>query len=154
MEGGPDGGGPQGGADLTSADLEEADLRVATLEGALLRGAAIGGALMEGATGLRSLAPVPETGSFIAWKKLANDTIAKLRIPEDAMRVGSYVGRKCRASKVEVLEGEGVSDRDVSVVYSPGRILEVQDYNPDPQVVCTTGLHFFMTEQEAQQYQL
>ena len=130
------------GVDLTGADLEGADLEWAKLDGAKLKGA----------QGLVALAPVPETGSFIAWKKLKNGAVAKLRIPDDAARTGSYVGTKCRAERVEVLEGDGTSIYDPSVTYSPGRILEVQDFNPDHRVECAPGLHFFMTEQEAQNY--
>lgn len=154
-------------ARLDHSSLQRASLRLANLSrarlsyccaqdtdflGANLEGASLRGTDLEHATGLKYLAPIPETGEFIAWKLVSGGGIVKLRIPADAKRTGCYKGRKCRASKVEVLEGEGVSMFNNSVTYAPGFVLEVSNFDSDPSIECAPGIHFFMTEQEALDY--
>ena len=96
---------------------------------------------------------MPEEGSFIGFKKLANDTIAKLYIPEDAERVGGYTGRKCRASKAIVIEGSGPSKYDSSFTYEPGKTVIPAAWDNDPRVECSSGIHFFITRKEAEEYE-
>ena len=90
-------------ADLREADLRGADLSEASLQGASLRGAKLQKADLWGATAL--YLQCPETGSFTAYKKLNNNAIATLEIPEEAKR-SSATTRKCRAEKVRVLRIE------------------------------------------------
>jgi hypothetical protein len=154
-------------ADLTGADLRGADLREVYLSEANLRGANLYGANLRGAN-LREvdlhesiLSPfqlVPEEGSFIGWKKIKNndtskeDVICKLLIPEDAQRTSSLVGRKCRASKVIVLEGEGISSYMSETKYKVGQTIIPDLYDSDIRGECTHGIHFFITKQEAIDY--
>ena len=100
-------------ADLHNADFRKSDLRDAYFRGADLRGADFTGARLDNATltdaiidettkGLPKL-ECPETGEFIAYKKvfeIGTDRalIVKLLIPSDAKRY-SATSRKCRASK-------------------------------------------------------
>jgi hypothetical protein len=95
---------------------------------------------------------VPEEGSFIGFKKLADHSIAKIMIPEDAERVGGYTGRKCRAQKAVVIGGMGFSQYDDKFEYKPGAILIPDKWDNDPRVECSHGIHFFLTRKEAENY--
>jgi Family of unknown function (DUF5758)/Pentapeptide repeats (8 copies) len=154
------------GADLYGADLRGADLRGANLSGANLFGADLRGANLERANLYRAdleganLADAklphfqicPEKGFFRGFKKLANGSIAELEIAFSAKRTSSLVGRKCRASKVRVVSGEGASRHDSTFVYTKGAVLEVSDYDDDIRVECTRGIHFYITRAEAEAY--
>ena len=118
-----------------------ADLRDANLRGADLRGA-----------NLPHFQICPEEGDFIGWKKLANGVVAKLLIPADAKRTSSIVGRKCRAEFVKVIEGEGASRHDFVTKYAPGMVVHPDKYDDDIRVECTSGIHFFITRKEAEEY--
>ena len=141
-------------ADLSCANLSGADLSHANLSCANLSGADLSGADLSGAN-LPPYAVCPEVGEFIAFKKLEDGIIARLLIPEDAVRTSSLTGRKCRASKVKVLSlscgevGFGLHD---GTEYRVGAIVEPDSYDPDPRVECTHGIHFFITEREARDY--
>ena len=145
-------------ADLSWADLSGADLSRADLSGADLSRADLSGANLSGAYAPLSC---PDTGSFVGWKK-AHGVIVKLRITEDAKR-SSATGRKCRCSKAEVLSIENMdgspfgdiqvaSDRDAKFIYRVGETVEVPDYDECRWNECSTGIHFFITRQEAVDY--
>ena len=146
------------GADLEGAYLWGADLRYANLRGANLKGADLTGAVLEGAvlTGtvlkdanLPHFQIVPEEGSFIAYKKVDTGVI-KLLIPEDAKRTSTLVGRKCRASYVKVLEGSGIScTSSDKLEYKEGEFVYADKYDDDIREECTSGIHFFVTKKEA-----
>jgi uncharacterized protein YjbI with pentapeptide repeats len=158
------------GANLRGANLSDANLRGADLRGADLRGANLSDANLSGAnlsdikvnhsTSFYHL-QCPEEGSFIAYKK-ASQCIVKLLIPEDALR-SSATTRKCRANKAKVLEitklldGETLqevpSDYDNDFIYKVGEIVVVDDFDTDRWEECSTGIHFFITKQEAINYE-
>ncbi len=155
------------GADLSGADLSVADLSEANLIGADLYGADLIGARIEESVKSKIHKLVcPECGSFIGWKK-AHDLcghyiIVKLQILEDAKRSSAY-GRKCRCDKAKVLELQildgghsnypyAVSIRDHSFKYIPGEIVSVDNFDEDRWNECSTGIHFFITRQEAVDY--
>jgi Family of unknown function (DUF5758)/Pentapeptide repeats (8 copies) len=133
------------GAGLSGADLSRANLSRANLSRANLSGADLSGA------NLPSFQICPEEGDFIAWKKVKGGVL-KLLIPASAKRTSSLVGRKCRAEFVQVLEGEGVSNHDGKTVYKPGSVVYPDKYDDDIRVECTSGIHFFMTRKEAEEY--
>ena len=138
------------GANLKGANLYGANLKGANLCGANLKGANLYGANLKGAK-LPHFQICPEEGDFIAWKKV-NGGILKLLIPKEAKRTSSLVGRKCRAEFVVVLEGSGVSTHDGKTKYEPGMTVYPDKYNDDIRVECTSGIHFFMTKREAEEY--
>lgn len=144
-----------GEANLSEADLSYADLRGADLRRANLRYANLSG------TKLSPFQIVPAEGAFIAYKAVRG-AVLKIRIPADALRTSSLTGRKCRASHVEVLcavksylptdtaEFEGLYN---GTPYRIGEIVRADRFDPDVRVECTHGIHFFMTQEEAEDYQ-
>lgn len=94
--------------------------------------------------------------------------IAKLIIPKDAIVV--FTNHKCRASYV-IVDGFYPDDRlfepgpskkmdiklavsayDVDFWYEDGKIATPDSFNPDPDIECSHGIHFFRTYVEARQY--
>jgi len=153
-------------ADLCGANLERADLCGAYLERANLCGAYLERANLERAdlcgADLREanlsslqiarLQIVPQTGFFVGYKKLQDNVICKLLIPEDAIRSNAPNSRKCRASKAIVFEGNGYSLNDRSFEYKEGETIEVKDFDKQWWIECSTGIHFFLSKEEALAY--
>lgn len=162
------------GANLRNADLIYADLSCVNLSCANLRGADLRGAYLTNANlSNANLSNIiynsitaffamqcPEEGSFIGFKK-ANGKIVKLLITEDSLR-SSATSRKCRCSKAKVLsitslDGEESFDKiaskyDESFIYEVGKIVEVKDFDKNRWNECSTGIHFFITREEAINY--
>ena len=158
------------GADLSWANLRYANLSYANLYGANLLGANLHGAYLYGAildnvkyncnTNFFAL-QCPEEGSFIGYKK-ARGYIVKLEILSNAKR-SSATTRKCRCSAARVLsittldgKDDGTqfisSDRDSDFVYQVGEIVRVDDFDENRWSECSTGIHFFITRNEAVEY--
>ena len=140
------------GANLYGANLNRANLNRASLVGANLNRANLYGANLENVKGL--FYQIPQEGELIVWKAVAGG-VCKLRVPPEAKRTATPIGRKCRAEWVEVLEaptnGAGLHDRNV--IYRAGEIVRPDKYDPDLRVECTHGIHFFLTKEEAEAYQ-
>ena len=121
--------------------------------GADLRGADLRGAYLGDAKNLK-LPPfqIPQEGELVVWKKLAGGKLCKLRIPPDAKRTASVIGRKCRAEFAEVIEGSGSSWRGLEndIEYAPGKTVRPDSYDDNPLVECSNGIHFFLTKEEAE----
>ena len=146
-------------ANLHYANLFEANLSYANLSGANLSKADLSKAnlsdvITDENTKYFNL-KCPAIGSFIGYKKCRRDVIVTLKITEDALR-SSATGDKCRCSKAEVLDIEGaeeaISKYDNKFIYHKGDIVEVKDFNQNRWVECTSGIHFFMTKEEAIKY--
>ena len=157
------------GANLFEANLFEANLFRANLSGADLFEANLSGANLSGANYIEKAKnlfyPIacPEIGAFVGWKKArvktsGHECIVKLEITEDAVR-SSAAGRKCRCSKATVLEIQdlegnvleqaAVSDRDENFHYIPGTVASVLDFDENRWNECSTGIHFYITREEA-----
>ena len=159
------------GAYLSEADLRRADIRGADLSDADLRGADLSGANLSetdlSETDLRGADlnyPIacPEEGSFVAFKKCRDNTIVKLLIPEDAKRC-SATSRKCRCNKAIVLSIEDTnghimeldrvaSKHDQTFIYRVGETASVCDFDENRWNECAPGIHFFITREEAINY--
>ena len=136
--------------DLRWANLQEANLQEANLQGADLRGAK-----------LPHFQICPEEGAFIAWKK-AGSKIVKLSIPAEAKRTSSLIGRKCRAEFVDTLwifvDTLGTEDGSEKAISGRGGVYEVgkrthpDKYCDDIRIECSSGIHFFMTRKEAEEW--
>ena len=106
---------------------------------------------------------VPETGSFIGYKKAFVEDVevlVTLKITEDSKRSNAD-GRKCRCSKAEVLSivdeceksyDEAYSRYDDSFIYKVGEILEAKNFDGYKRRECGPGIHFFLTKDEALAY--
>lgn len=103
----------------------------------------------------------PEKGSFIGFKKTINN-IVELEIQEDALRC-SATSRKCRCSKAKVISITNLdgtpsdmksvrSKFDPNFIYTVGDIVEVTNFDENRWNECSTGIHFFITRQEAVDY--
>ena len=149
-------------ANLSEANLSEANLSEANLSEAKLYQANLSRANLREAKNLNFPMACPEEGSFIGFKKCQDGKIVKLKIPVDALRC-SATGRKCRCSKAKVLSitnidgtdanvGMAISKYDRNFIYKVGETIEVPNFNTDRWNECSTGIHFFITRQEAVDY--
>ena len=146
---------------LSNANLNKADLSSAILNNANLKDAILDNIRYNECTSFFAL-QCPEEGSFIGYKR-ARGKIVKLLITEDAKR-SSATSRKCRCSKAKVLSitnaentekyNEVISFHDKSFVYKVGEIVEVKDFDENRWNECSTGIHFFLTREEAVKYQI
>ena len=161
------------GANLRGADLRGANLYHADLRGADLRGANLYEANLRGTENIPTyVCPLvcPEEGSFIGFKKaiifnsdIPDDShvIVKLKILENAKR-SSATTRKCRCSEAEVisitsLDGnhsltKAVSTFNPDFMYEVGKIVAVDNFDENRWNECSTGIHFFITRDEAVNY--
>ena len=162
------------GADLREADLRWADLSETILCRANLNGANLNGANLSGSNlsesnlsranlheskGINYPMNCPEKGSFIGFKLVRNCLIVELEITEDALR-SSATGRKCRCSKAKVLSITNIDGTESNVnsarslwdpdfVYTVGETIEVPNFDTNRWNEYATGIHFFITRQEA-----
>lgn len=154
-------------ADLFGANLYEANLYESNLSEAMLYGANLSQANLS-KDQINKYFPIccPEHGSFIGWKKAGSGKyIIKLEIQEEAKRSSAY-GRKCRCSSAKVLAIENldgscakditqvVSNYDQAFLYKLGQIVSVDNFDEDRRNECSTGIHFFITRQEAVDYEM
>ena len=158
------------GANFTNANLKTAsfrycDLRESNIEGANLFGAVLEYAKLDGIISNEDTKwfrlRCPETGAFLGYKKCVNDRMVQLLIPADAKRTSATLP-SCRCNKAKVLTiksfdfkenyEEAWSLVDENFVYRRGQWVEVKDFNEDRWQDSTTGIHFWMTRQEAENY--
>ena len=145
---------------LRGANLSDADLRSADLRGANLRSACLSDVSINETTSFFTIS-CPEEGSFIAFKK-ADNKIVKLLVCEDAKR-SSATSLKCRCSKAKVLAIENLdgtisnlkevtSNYKSDFIYKIGETKEVVNFDENRWNECSTGIHFFMSREQAKQY--
>lgn len=164
-------------AKIAGADFNGANLMNANFDGAKIDRVHFSTDISV-ARNLPFIPPVcPESGSFIAWKvgltkgydscitnPLDYDhVVIKLEIPEDAKR-SSGDGRKCRCSKAKVLEIRSITEPDktyesavsvyydVKITYKVGETVTPDAYDENRWNVCSNGIHFFMSREEAIMY--
>ncbi len=131
---------------MRGADLCDADLRGANLCDAKNAELAIAQTRI-----------LPE-GDLIGWKKCRDSVLVKLLIPADAKRSHVF-GRKCRAEFAKVLEiigaKEAVSSHNSNFTYKVGETVNPEKpFSTDWQEECASGIHFFITKIEAENYNL
>ena len=161
------------GANLYHADLRGADLRGTNLYEADLRGADLYEANLRGTENIPTyVCPLvcPEEGSFIGFKKaiifnsdILDDShvIVTLKILENAKR-SSATTRKCRCSEAEVISitslngnyslTKAFSAFNPDFMYEVGKIVAVDNFDENRWNECSTGIHFFITRDEAVNY--
>jgi hypothetical protein len=109
---------------------------------------------------------VPQQGPFTAFKKLRDGIVAELEIPGLAGRLGGTFGRKCRASEALVIAfynapneradvREAFSMHDRSFAYRVGEYVRPKEaFDADPLNECSSGIHFFLSYDEAAEFSL
>ena len=162
-------------ANLHNANLEDVSLEGANLKDAELLYAKIGNVFYDESTAFFALC-CPEEGSFIAFKKTlccyglsVRYAIVKLEIPSDALR-SSATSRKCRASKATVLGFYNLDKTEITkdeiieyditfhstydrhFTYELGKTYIIDDFETNRWKECASGIHFFMTFDEAKNY--
>ena len=153
------------GANLSGADLRETSLREANLSGANLYEADL--RLAKNIPSYACRLVCPEEGSFIGFKKAHTaspdfrEAMVKLLITEDAKR-SSATTRKCRCDKAKVISITSLDGKEnFTTVYSyydrifqytVGQTVIVDDFDEDRWNECSTGVHFFITREEAIDY--
>ena len=164
-------------ADLSGANLSRANLYGANLYGANLYGANLYGADLSGANlsranlyGAKNLEQVDAItrilpdGDLIVWKQARTKdgvkAIIQLKIPAAAKR-SNATGRKCRAEYAKdmkhFVDGKETkqklySDHDNSFVYEVGKIIRPDGFDENRWEECSSGVHFFITRWEAENY--
>lgn len=163
------------GCTLRGVDFRNADMRCALMRYCDLRGSDISGADLYCANleytnldGVKDDANTkfyrlycPEKGAFLGYKKCFNGRLVQLLIPADAKRT-SATARSCRCNKAKVLTIKSFDFRDryeeawslvdPEFVYKVGEYVEVKDFNEDRWMDSTTGIHFWLTREEAFAY--
>jgi hypothetical protein len=117
---------------------------------------------------------LPPVGKeIIGYKKVCDayggGVIVQLRIPPEARRVCAQgmldfgCNRKCRAEYAEVVgmftrgyeiitDGSFRSIFSRFVTYALGEVVKPDRYDPDESEACSSGIHFFLTLEEAEAY--
>ncbi len=158
------------GAVFRNADMKTASMRYCDMTGCDIRGADLFGAVLEHAKldGIISDEETrwfrmhcPKEGAILGYKKCVNDRLVQLLIPANAKRTSATLP-SCRCSKAKVLTiksfdsakefDEAWSLVDENFVYHKGEWVEVLDFNEDRWMDSTTGIHFWMTREEAIRY--
>ena len=150
------------GADLTNANLEYAILYSANLDGSFVAGAKVHGSNLNGAKNIPFIPlSCPSEGSFTGWKKVNNEYLVKLQIPEDARRL-SATTRKCRCDKAMVLDitsldgnehyDEVTNNRYNETIYKVGEMVYPDSFDENRWNECSNGIHFFINKEEAINY--
>lgn len=166
------------GANLEDANLVDADLRDAYLRGADLKGANMmrtnleraklyGANLANVYMDRANLATtnldkkeeyrkgVILSESIKGWKRCEDDVYVELEIPKGAV-VFCINGKRCRTNKAKVLSvsngymGRSLYDRKFT--YEVGEEIEIEDFDLMYNVEFGSGIHFFKTRKEAEEY--
>lgn len=155
------------GVNFKNANMKTASFRGCDLADSNIEGANLFGAVLERAdlNGVRSNEQTrwfrmycPETGPILGYKKCVNDRLVQLLIPADAKRTSATLP-SCRCNKAKVLTiknfdsteeyEEAWSLVDENFVYRKGEWVEVKDFNEDRWFDSTTGIHFWMSRDDA-----
>ena len=155
------------GVNFKNANMKTASFRGCDLADSNIEGANLFGAVLERADihGVRSNEQTrwfrmhcPKTGPILGYKKCVNDRLVQLLIPADAKRTSATLP-SCRCNKAKVLTiknfdsteeyEEAWSLVDENFVYRKGEWVEVKDFNEDRWFDSTTGIHFWMSRDDA-----
>ena len=145
---------------LRYADMLGCNIEGANLYGAVLEYAKLGGIISDEDTKWFHLHCL-EKGALLGYKKCFNELLVQLLIPADAKRTSATLP-SCRCNKAKVLtiksfdykenHMEASSLVDENFVYRVGEWIEVKNFNEDRWMDSTTGIHFWITREEAKNY--
>lgn len=110
----------------------------------------------------------PVEGDIIGWKVCRGQNnrtpyLVKLHIPDGVRRTSGFGSRKCRCERalvLDILRIDGTPAKETTVVshydkmfmYTKGQWVHAPHYDNDRRFVCSSGIHFFMEQQEAINY--
>ena len=144
-------------ADLTRVDLYGADLTNASLTDAVLTDADLSGAnltdtILDEKEQCRKGIVLNEP--MVGYKELDSEIII-LEIPVGA-KVFSINNNRRRTNKAKVIDIQGETElssmHDASFKYHVGDEIEITNFDERYNVECSTGIHFFLTRDEAEKY--
>ena len=141
-------------ANLENANLENANLYNANLENANLRYANLENANLDEAEQHRKGIILKE--AITGYKKCMGGVIVELEIPKNAI-VFAINGKKHRTNKAKVISISNnktiaYSKHDSDFTYELGKEYEIEDFDLMYNVECASGIHFFRTREEAEDY--
>jgi hypothetical protein len=157
-------------ADFTNANLSHANLRCANLYRAILRRADLTRADLTDANLTEANLTntildekeqcrngIVLTEPMIGYKKArGKGKIITLEIPIGA-KVFSINNNKRRTNKANVIDMQGETELssmyDIDFKYHVGDEIEISDFNERYNVECGSGIHFFLTREEAENYE-
>ena len=151
------------GAILRRANLDGVNFSYSDLSGANLSGADLINSELEYADLTDTILDEKEqcrkgivlTESIAGYKKAYEDKIITLKIPVGA-KVFSINNNKRRTNKVKVIDMQGETElssiHDNDFKYHVGDEIEITDFDERYNVECSTGIHFFLTREEAEKY--
>lgn len=94
---------------------------------------------------------------IVGYKKTREGVVIKAEIPAGAI-VFSTNGKKCRTNRAKIIDMNGHtvlhSAYDSHFAYTLGQEIEILDFDPCYSHECAPGFHFFMTEEEAKEYDI
>lgn len=151
-------------ADLSSSNLRGAylyhailcgtDLSRANLSEAALQGADISETYLDRSQEFRK--GIILTENLIGYKKCEDDVIVTLEIPKGAI-VFCINGSKCRTNTAKCIDISNnkeiaYSNYEPTFRYEIGKTYIVNNFNLAYNIECGTGIHFFKTRKEAEEY--
>ena len=152
------------GSNFTGANLTGANLRCANLTGANLTGADLTGADLTYANLTNTILDEKEqcrkgivlTEPMTVYKKSDEGKIITLEMPIGA-KVFSINNNKRRTNKAKVIDMQGETElssmHDNSFKYHVGDEIDIIDFDDNYNVECSTGIHFFLTRDEAESFE-
>ena len=150
-------------ANLTGAILRHANLYDADLTGANLSGVDLINSELEYADLTDTILDEKEqcrkgivlTEPIVGYKKASGGKIITLEIPVEA-KVFSINNSKRRTNKVKVIDMQGETElssiHDNDFKYHVGDEIEITNFDERYNVECSTGIHFFLTREEAEEF--
>lgn len=170
-----------GDAYLEWTDFSGANLKGANLINSELHGARLDTAIMSRDTRINFPLACPDEGAFIGWKKcvafrplLSHGNCVEPRYPEPVIvklcilntaKRSSATSRKCRCDRAEVLDIQDIYGNSLvdavayscqyghgSFAYKVGEVVSVDNFDDCRWHECAPGIHFFITRQEAVEY--
>ena len=156
------------GVDLTGVDLIGEDLRFASLFDANLTSANLTSANLYGANLSYSdltntildekeqcRKGIVLTEPMIGYKKSDENKIITLEMPIGS-KVFSINNKKRRTNKCKVIDMQGETELsswyDTDFKYHVGDEIEITDFDENYNVECGSGIHFFLTRDEAEKF--
>ena len=162
-------------ADLSNANLYNADLRYTNLSNADLYNANLRYAdLFDADLSNADLSNTDLSNANLRYANLFNVNLsnANLRYADldekEKLRKGVIIDKpvrvfkKCRTNKAKVISINGKCEKGLkccssynyNFIYEVGKTLEVKDFDLMYNVECSSGIHFFWTKEEAEDYNL